>query len=99
MVKTPSEFGNGFGRNDAMAEAGRCLADGGVLESFRASDISKNYRQREREELMRETETVEFVNHTASDLQDQGLRGQSPTYICSIYRISQNEFYEQRISN
>ena len=48
MVKTPSEFGNGFGRNDAMAEAGRCLADGGVLESFRASDISKNYRQRER---------------------------------------------------
>ena len=72
-------------------EEGRCLTDGELIKSFRTSDIVKNFRLRE--ELMRHAETIEFANHTESDIQDQGFREKFPTYLGQINRISQNEFY------
>ena len=57
-------------------EEGKGLTGGELIRSFRASDIFKNYRLKE--ELMRRTASIEFVNHTEGDPRDQGYRDQFP---------------------
>ena len=97
VVNIPNEFGSGYWGNDVLMDAGRCLTDGESIESYRSSDIFKNYRSRE--EIMRHATTIDFANHTASDLHYQGFLDQLPTYLRPMGRISQNEFNEKRISN
>ena len=86
-----------LGKNDVWMEAGQCLTDGWLIKAFRTSDIFKRYRFIE--EAMRRATAIDFVTHTESDLDDQILRGNSPTYLRSISRISQNEINEKRRSN
>ena len=73
------------------------LADSELIKSLRASDILKNCRLKE--ELTRRAATIEFVNHTELDPQDQGIRDQLLTYLRSVSRILRNEFYDQQSSN
>ena len=75
----------------------RCLKDGELIKSFRASDSFKNYRVKG--EIMRRTATIDFANRTEGDLQDQGWRDQFPSYLMPISRIAQNEFNGQHIPN
>ena len=67
-----------IGYSDVLMEAGRCLTDSELVKSFSDSDILKSYRLKE--EIMRRAATIDFVNHTESDLQDRNFRDQFPTY-------------------
>ena len=48
---------------------------------------------------MRRAATIDFVNHTESDLHAQGIRDQFPMYLRPINRIAQTEFDDRKSSN
>ena len=86
-----------MGRNVVLMGAGQGLTGGELINSFRASDIFKNYRFKE--EIMRHAATIDFANYTESDLQDRGFREKFPTYLRPINRILRNGFNGKRSSN
>ena len=68
-----------MGKNDFTTEAYRVLTYGELVNPFRACDIFTNYRIKE--EIMRQSATVDFANHTGGDLRGQGFRGQFLKYL------------------